>query len=404
MAPKITSSRNRSTRKPATPRPVTTSSGRRNRAAVSNARVTNDTSRPNNGSGSARVTSSSGRPNNGGIVRSNRGAVTNTGSASSRPRPSGSLATQGRGPLGGQRVLPPGRRGGAVERSGQTVDVKATTVTDSPGSSRPPTTSPGRPPTTSPNRPPTTSPGRPPVRPSGRFTAPRIPPSQAAIDLAMDAARGGSRLGRALNAAGAAFAFVDQAGRVFNPKDNLLTALNDLRITATNGGRTAPGHTRHPRPQPGDAQSRFANARQENLDRINRDPRFQAPVPRRDNSQPPRSNSGGNSTPPAPPRNRGSGGSSSAAPSRPPAPAPSRPPATQAAPSKPAPPKDEPPTNGVGPVSDGSLYADKLRISGIDKGGPDLERRRAFLDAKDSQAGAKAVRDLLAKRKKRMSE
>jgi hypothetical protein len=64
---------------------------------------------------------------------------------------------------------------------------------------------------------------------------------------------------------------------------------------------------------------------------------------------------------------------------------------------------DKPSMSGVGPVKDGELYADKLKIS-KQGDGPDMERRRAFLDAKDSMAGMKAVRDLLEKRKKRMAQ
>jgi hypothetical protein len=67
-------------------------------------------------------------------------------------------------------------------------------------------------------------------------------------------------------------------------------------------------------------------------------------------------------------------------------------------------PKAQPNLNGVGPVKDGELYSDKLKISKVGSDGPDLERRRAFLDAKDSMSGMKAVKALLEKRKKRMAE
>lgn len=84
--------------------------------------------------------------------------------------------------------------------------------------------------------------------------------------------------------------------------------------------------------------------------------------------------------------------------------APKAPPAPRAAQSAPKAP-DSPSMSGVGPTKDGSLYADKLKISQIEGGKePDMERRRAFLDAKDSMSGLKAVKDLLAKRKKRMGE
>ena len=56
-------------------------------------------------------------------VRSGSSAVT-TPPKPRQPR-GGQLATQGRGPLGGQRALPPGVKGGGVEKAGQTIDVKA---------------------------------------------------------------------------------------------------------------------------------------------------------------------------------------------------------------------------------------------------------------------------------------
>ena len=56
-------------------------------------------------------------------VRSGSSAVT-TPPKPRQPR-GGQLATQGRGPLGGQRALPPGVKGGGIEKAGQTIDVKA---------------------------------------------------------------------------------------------------------------------------------------------------------------------------------------------------------------------------------------------------------------------------------------
>lgn len=82
-----------------------------------------------------------------------------------------------------------------------------------------------------------------------------------------------------------------------------------------------------------------------------------------------------------------------------------RPPSAPSAPRAPKQePKAQPNLNGVGPVKDGELYSDKLKISKVGSDGPDLERRRAFLDAKDSMSGMKAVKALLEKRKKRMAE
>lgn len=78
------------------------------------------------------------------------------------------------------------------------------------------------------------------------------------------------------------------------------------------------------------------------------------------------------------------------------------------APSAPKAPKQEakaqPTMNGIGPVKDGELYSDKLKISKVGTDGFDMERRRAFLDAKDATSGMKAVKALLEKRKKRMAE
>jgi hypothetical protein len=60
------------------------------------------------------------------------------------------------------------------------------------------------------------------------------------------------------------------------------------------------------------------------------------------------------------------------------------------------------PFSGVGPVADGARYQDKLGAAGAmqNPDAPDLERRRAFLDAEDSMSGAKAVRNLKEKRRR----
>lgn len=108
-----TSSSNRSKRK--TNKPVTQGQNpqRSNRQKVSNAQVTNNSTRGSN-AGSAKVT---------------------TGRGASKPAPKalppsqkgGPLATQGRGSLKGQPQLPPGRKGGPVEKAGPTIDVNANT-------------------------------------------------------------------------------------------------------------------------------------------------------------------------------------------------------------------------------------------------------------------------------------
>lgn len=326
MAPKVTSSSNRSARKPVKPRFITTSKGRGNRAKVSSARVTNDTTRPPNGSGGARVTNANyrgvdastarvtgGTPASPPLTRRSRvngRVVAGTDTRGNRPAPAKPAAQPAKPP-----AKPP------VKPS-----VKPSGTFKAPDIPKPATS----------GRPPTTSPGRPPVRPSGRFTAPRIPPSQAQIDREVARTTSSSR-GRGRYPGGL-------TGRLSAETVGIPTtpASAVLRLATANFGTSGESpdvrarilgyrDAAHQRQAIAEAQarqrgrsssrppSRFANARQENLDRINRDPKFQAPEPRRDNSQPPRSNSGGGSTPPAPPRNRGSGGTtrprSSSAPS-----------------------------------------------------------------------------------------
>jgi len=87
MAPKVTSSGNRSGRKPSKPPVVTSSKGRNNRSNVSTARVS---------------TGSNGKPQSGGARVTNSSQRTNTGSS----RPTG----------GSRPALPPGNRGGAVTK------------------------------------------------------------------------------------------------------------------------------------------------------------------------------------------------------------------------------------------------------------------------------------------------
>jgi hypothetical protein len=87
MAPKVTSSGNRSSRKPSKPPVVTSSKGRGNRSSVSTARVS---------------TGSNGKPKAGGARVTNSSQRTNTGSS----RPTG----------GSRPALPPGNRGGAVTK------------------------------------------------------------------------------------------------------------------------------------------------------------------------------------------------------------------------------------------------------------------------------------------------
>ena len=60
----------------------------------------------------------------GGIAKRPSSAVQRRQTTASTPK-GGAVATQGRGPLGGQRSLPRGRRGGSLEKAGPTIDVTA---------------------------------------------------------------------------------------------------------------------------------------------------------------------------------------------------------------------------------------------------------------------------------------
>lgn len=143
-----TSSSNRSKRKGTKPVTQGQNPQRANRQKVSNAQVTNSSTRGSN-AGSAKVTTGAGgaKPAAKALPPGRQGVPLATQSASTRrsgtsPSTGGALATQGRGPLGGQRSLPPGRKGGAMERSGPTIDVKAN-ADKLPRGAKPPAT--GRP-------------------------------------------------------------------------------------------------------------------------------------------------------------------------------------------------------------------------------------------------------------------
>jgi len=56
-------------------------------------------------------------------------------------------------------------------------------------------------------------------------------------------------LGGRLGFAGMALGAVDQARKVFNPKDNLFTSLRDLATTVSHGGQIGPGHSRYRAPE-----------------------------------------------------------------------------------------------------------------------------------------------------------
>jgi hypothetical protein len=190
------------------------------------------------------------------------------------------------------------------------------------------------------------------------------------------------------------------------------------------------------RPQQGNHQSRFAGARDANLNRINNDPRFAAPARQvpvtPDSRRDPEFRSSGdwvgdpNAGRPQPTRSPAIG-----------APVHARPAAFGAAqgglggsadapgsvytpqvpqrPSTPAQAVQSNPYAGIGDVrgqelpqtniqqdaqpSAGTQEYGGQKLQGIDQNGVDMERRRAFLDANNSLDGMTAVRELLKRRK-----
>jgi hypothetical protein len=56
-------------------------------------------------------------------------------------------------------------------------------------------------------------------------------------------------LGGKLGFAGMALGAVDQAQKVFNPKDNLFTSIKDLATSIRHGGKVGPGHSRYRAPE-----------------------------------------------------------------------------------------------------------------------------------------------------------
>lgn len=300
----------------------------------------------------------------------------------------GPLATQGRGPLGGQRSLPPGRPGGAVERSGPTIDVQA----------RPPRSAP---PIQHPN-------GSTDIR--GRANSlPNRGGSRPAAQ-SRPAATGGGGLGRAFGILGSAAAVADQAGRVFNPNDNLLTSLGDLGNTISNGGRPGPGHSRYQEPiTQGRPTSRFAGARDAAHARAQQiqgspvvGPAAAAPPP--PPRQPiPRSPAASAPIHSSPAQRAPQPAGSPYAPQAGQAPRPNTPVASPPAPqpSEPAMSRqyqgnDEPGRLGQ---AEGGYAGQPTQPAPTDANGFDMERRRAFLDADNSLDGIKAIKELLNRRK-----
>ncbi len=133
MAPKVTSSSTRSKRKPAKPPVVTTSKGRTNRSSVSNATVTNSEGRGQN-NGSAKVTQG-------------KGGSGTTPKALPPGLRGGAVVTRPPSAVVNPKPKAPQPRGGAIEKAGATVDVKANMPKLGQGApARPPAARPALPP------------------------------------------------------------------------------------------------------------------------------------------------------------------------------------------------------------------------------------------------------------------
>lgn len=357
-----TSSSNRSKRKSTKPVTKGQEPNRSNRQKVSTAKVTNSSTRGGN-AGSAKVTNSSQRLTRGNwetenpkITRGQRGGSFPTGVYPSDSPSSKPSSVQRRTRVNG-KVKP-----GMVQRN---------QVGQPKPQRQGPTTS---------NVPPRATP-QPPAKPSGNFKAPSIPKPTAAAPKpsAKPSVRGaGGLLGKALvplAMAGEVSAMMDRDRRWNDYKER-------------NYGNT------RVKPKQGNAQSRFAGARDRNLQRINSDPRFAAP------KETPK--------PPAPRQQPPAASAPAARPSasRPSQTRPSRTTATATG-SQQARPAEKQPSMGretFDRSGKGKLGPNYGIDQFGDKNGIDMERRRAFLDAKDSQEGRKAINKLMEERRKKQRE
>lgn len=361
MAPKVTSSAQRSKGK--AKKPVTTTKGRANRQSVSTAKVSDSSQRTN--TGSAKVTGGQkalppGRKGgdlkqSGQIVKSSKGTATDgriyqtsVGEVSKRPKPLSSSST---------KALPAGKPGGALMTGGVRANASA-------------------------------------AKPSGNFKAPSIPKA-ASKDLPSPPKPSGMGSMRTGIAGAAASALTDKflspmafkAGQALGK--NILKPAGQALDRATGKGTSAA------KAKPATTTSRFAGARDREFDRASKI-QPTGSTARRASTSGGGSSSGG----------RTSGGGSST---------PSRPAARPAAPAMPsavtkatpaaAAPKPASKGPNIGPTADGASYGKAVKLqSKIDgTSDNDMKRRRAFLDAKDSMAGAKAVRELQEKRKKKLA-
>lgn len=226
-------------------------------------------------------------------------------------------------PAGAPKALPPGNRGGAlatrpsaspakpqpkpfaqrsgaIEKAGPTIDVKANTPKI--GAGKPPVRT-GQP---GPNRA-ALPPGRPGAPVNGSGGAVRAGARAAGSAL--------SRAGGAIGFLGTAAAAADQARRVFNPKDNLLTSLQQLGrdVSKATGDKTAPGGRPGYRQRSGTAP---AKPRVSNIPPSEGTGRGGPSDVRRTQPKPPTRSNGGNPPAPGSTRRSSGGGGGSSAPSR----------------------------------------------------------------------------------------
>lgn len=272
-----TSSSNRSKRKGTKPITQGQNPQRGNRQKVSNAQVTNSSTRGSN-AGSAKVTT--GRGASAPKPADPWKAPTTKNSRTSAPKSNTTFRTQNT-PL----TLPNSRAQGKNLPNAAAAKFREKVQDVRPA-------------------------GKPSVKPSGNFKAPNIPKPSAAAPKPSTAARigrglvgKGSIAAMALGAANAADdarltpAQLKKKYEVVNPDrgQNLLTKFQSGTL----------GQPNKPKPKQGNAQSRFAGAREANLNRINNDPRFSAP---QQSAKPPARPSASRPSQSTPSRSTASGG------------------------------------------------------------------------------------------------
>lgn len=256
-----TSSSNRSKRKTAKPVTKGQEPNRSNRQKVSTAKVTNSSNRSGN-AGSAKVTNSSQRLARGNwetenpkITRGQRGGSFPTGVYPADKPSSKPSSVQRRTRVNG-KVKP-----GMVSRN---------QVGQPKPQRQGPTTS----------NVPTRATPQPPAKPSGNFKAPNIPKPKGAAPKPNALTRNlkfgrGNVAAMVLGAANAADDARLTPAQLRKKYETVNPERGQKLLTKFQNGTLGQRDT--PRPKQGNAQSRFAGARDANLNRINNDPRFAAP-------------------------------------------------------------------------------------------------------------------------------